>query len=288
MKRLFRPAWRAFIDLRYGCNLARIFRQIRLENNRKKGRPFVAKMPGIDALMTIYPNMYFSNTYAGRPFEPEVVSFTKQNVKQGMTVLDIGANIGFLTLLYARLVGPKGQVVAFEPGIYAARLLKENLAINRFSWVSVIEQAAGEIPGRIRFFEGPEGFDVYSSSASIVIPAAQNVPFIEREVEKVTVDEIVHRERISRVDLVKIDVEGYELFVLRGLRHVIEQNPSITLVIEVSDQLCAAFGHSAFDVIREIENMDLQCWQLGSKGSLETIDRYDPTAGGMVVARLRC
>jgi FkbM family methyltransferase len=241
-------------------------------------------MPGIDALMTIYPNMYFSNAYAGRPFEPEVVSFIKQTVKQDMTVLDIGANIGFLTLLFARLVGPKGRVVAFEPGLYAARLLEENIAINGFSWVAVVKQAAGETPGRTRFFEGPQGFDVYSSLAPIVIPSAQKVPFVEREVDTVTVDDIVLREGIHRVDLVKIDVEGYELFVLRGMRHMLNHNPSVTLVIEVSNELCAEFGHTALDVIREIEDMGCQCWQLGPGGSLHGIDSCESWPGAMVVA----
>jgi FkbM family methyltransferase len=242
-------------------------------------------MPGVGALMKIYPNMYFSDTFAGWPFEPEVMTFIKKTVKEGMTVLDIGANIGFFTLLCARLVGQKGLVIAFEPGEYSLKLLEENLAINNFSWVTVVKQAVGEKPAKARFFEGSEGFDVYSSLAPIVIPAAKDAPYKEREVDLVTVDAIMQREGISRVDLAKIDVEGHELFAIRGMRHVIEKNPSITLVVEVSDQLCAAFGHSALDVIREIENMGLQCWQLGSKGALKSINKDKPWFGAMVVAR---
>ena len=186
-----------------------------------------------------------------------------------------------------RLVGPKGRVVAFEPGLYAARLLEENLAINGFSWVSVVKQAAGETPGRTQFFEGPEGFDVYSSLAPIVIPSVQEVPFVEREVDKVTVDDVVLREGIRCVDFVKIDVEGYELFVLRGMRHLLKHNPSVTLLIEVSNELCAAFGHTALDVFEEIEGMGFRCWRLGSRGSLHSIDKCAHWPGAMIVARRR-
>jgi FkbM family methyltransferase len=255
-----------------------------LDKARKNHQIFIARMPWIGAKMVIRPEMYFSDAYAGRPFEPGSVAFIKRSIRPGMIVLDVGANVGYFTLLFARLVGKSGRVIAFEPGLYAAELLEQNVSINGFDQVTIVRKALGDRPGTVHFLEGPEGFDGYSSLApSIGHPAARGVTFADRTVPQITLDEFLLRTKISKVDFVKVDVEGAELFVFRGMRRLLTDNPPSRLLFEVGTELCSMFGYSAKDIINEVQSLGYSCWHLDYRGRLIAIDWQDPWLDGMVV-----
>ncbi len=130
-------------------------------------------------------------------------------VRPGQVVMDIGANVGFYTLLSSQLVGEKGRVVAFEPLPRNIAFLREHLRINRVQNATLIEAAVSERSGEATFQEGGSGAMGRISSGGGV------------RVKLVSVDELVERGEAPRPDVMKIDVEGAEAMVLRGAARTI-------------------------------------------------------------------
>ena len=125
-------------------------------------------------------------------------------LRPGMTVWDIGANVGLYSLPSARAVGPTGRVYAFEPMPQNARLLRRHLNLNRLANVQIWEVAVSDCEGFVSMTEGdsPSEFHV--------------APQGEWTVKAVTLDDWISRNGGSPPDLVKIDVEGSDDAVLRG------------------------------------------------------------------------
>ena len=127
----------------------------------------------------------------------------------GDIVLDAGANIGVFTVIAAKSVGPRGFVIAVEPDIANTRQLVENCRINNLSNVAIIQQALWSTSGKHLAFEG-EG--LFGKLVSYDDPVKEG----RRIVETVSADDIFDRLGLSRIDKVKMDVEGSELAILES------------------------------------------------------------------------
>jgi FkbM family methyltransferase len=134
------------------------------------------------------------------------VVFLSQLIRPGMTILDVGANIGLLTLPFARLVRPGGRVIAFEPQRSIYQMLCGNLALNAIDNVFAHNSAVGRQAGSITVppidYTLPGNFGGVSIGVS---GAGETVPLV-------TIDSLA----LARCDFIKIDVEGMELDVLEG------------------------------------------------------------------------
>lgn len=171
---------------------------------------------------------------ASGTFEPFEVDLFKQAVKEGMTVLDIGANIGFYSLLAARLVGPRGKVYAFEPDPRTTASLRENLRANGLPNVTVIQKAASDQSGlrEFKLSRTASHSGLYSSMSPESVLGTIRV-------ETVAVDEVLLRES---VDVIKLDAEGEEAAVLKGLRRTLERSPRAQLFVEFNPVSLGAAG----------------------------------------------
>jgi FkbM family methyltransferase len=149
-------------------------------------------------------------------FEPSTVKAYSRYLEDGSVALDIGANIGAHTLPMAQLVGSQGRVLAFEPAARSLEKLRANVAANadlapRVSAFQVLLSQAGavDLP--------PEIYSSWPvSSASGRHPLHGGVAISTQGATVRTLDEEVAREGLSRVDFVKMDVDGYEMDVLAG------------------------------------------------------------------------
>jgi len=168
-------------------------------------------------------------------------------------VLDVGANVGLLTLL-ALAVNPTARVVAFEPVAETAARLRNNLALNRWeSRCSVIEAAVADQQGVISLHV-PDG--TWPASASLHPDGFRAQHGTPRPVSVTRLDDCT--ESVGAVGLLKIDVEGFEPAVLRGARKVLEHRPAIILE-------CHADGPAgALDEI--LSAMEYRCYRLVSSG----------------------
>ena len=147
--------------------------------------------------------------------EPELRQLQRL-LSPGDVFIDVGANVGLYALKAARLVGPAGRVLALEPGAEAYGHLASNLALNAFGWAEAIKVAASDRAGEAVLHHVPLGQDPQAFS---LIPNARALD--GETVETVTLDSLVERCGLRRIDLIKIDVEGAEPLVLAGAREVL-------------------------------------------------------------------
>jgi FkbM family methyltransferase len=156
-------------------------------------------------------------------------------VPPGGVVYDLGANVGYYTLLSAVLAGPLGRVFAFEPLPRNLEFLRRHLSLNRIDNATVIEAAVADRSGTVRFEE-----DASTSKGRI---AAQGT----LEVRSVALDELVARERMPRPDLLKIDIEGGEFLALQGARRILTESHPVIFLSTHSGKVhkeCLAFLES--------------------------------------------
>jgi FkbM family methyltransferase len=149
--------------------------------------------------------------YLFRDRVEEELGILDQLIGSGANMLDIGANIGLYTLRGASIVGPTGRVVAIEPGSQVLEVLRGNLALNDFSQVRLLPVALSSEEGRAQLFRVPLGDDPQAFS---LLPQDGEIP--SEEVVTRTLDAVVAEEGLTRIDLIKMDVEGLEPQVLKG------------------------------------------------------------------------
>jgi FkbM family methyltransferase len=172
-------------------------------------------------------------TYVFGTHEPHIMQTIKDLVQPGWTVADIGANIGYSTLLLASCVGPNGKVIAFEPLAENFGMLQENIELNRHGNVRAENLALMERSGRIELRTATPG--AMSWAATILVDASRAVE--TQSVEAVTFDEYAARNGIAKIDFVKMDVEGAEAAVLGGMATIIERHKPVLLIeIHQSDR----------------------------------------------------
>lgn len=159
-----------------------------------------------------------------------------RQLRCGMTVWDIGANVGVYTLSSARKVGPRGRVFAFEPMPRNVELLRRHIGLNRLTNVEVCEFAVSDVAGKLRMAEGD------SPSEFHVDPSGR------WETRAITLDCWRAEVNSTPPDVIKIDVEGSESAVLRGsVGLLMEHRPSIYLALHGGEQR-AACGQLLTDV----------------------------------------
>lgn len=160
-------------------------------------------------------------------FDRDLTDFILSLLAPGMTFIDVGANFGTYTLIGAGAVGETGQVIAVEAVPEIGTLLFENVVMNGFAPRTTVAQCAvGDEPGTITFYEFSTRRGGNSAVASVAEAAQANYgeTVTTREVECSTLDTIIAQNNVSRIDLMKIDVEGYEYAALLGARQSIKKH----------------------------------------------------------------
>jgi FkbM family methyltransferase len=145
-------------------------------------------------------------------------------VQPGMVVYDIGAHVGFYTLLAAQLVGPGGRVFAFEPLPRNLTYLRQHIDLNHFGNVTVFDAAVGQAAGVGQF-----SVHAASSMGSLTADGTLTVPIV-------SLDELSAQGRLIPPQILKIDVEGAEADVLRGAQALLQtHHPTIFLATHGAD-----------------------------------------------------
>ena len=143
-------------------------------------------------------------------FEWDKQEHLRTAVEPGKVAFDVGANVGFYTLLLARVLGPEGHVVAFEPVPRNLSFLHRHLALNGVRNVSVIEAAVADREGVATFDEGPD-------------PSMGHLGAGRLRVRTLRLDDALARGEIPVPAYMKIDVEGAEADVLRGAEGILRE-----------------------------------------------------------------
>lgn len=162
--------------------------------------------------------------------EPQTVALMRKLLAPGDVFLDVGAHVGVMGLVARQLVGPSGQVIAVEPQPYNCERVLRNWSLNGFRNLTLHVAAAGAEETLVSL---PQQSPTDKSRLSLALPMpdATDLSFL---VPMVTLSSVIRRQGVDRVRLLKIDVEGYELEVLRGLKDDVGKVENILL--EVLDE----------------------------------------------------
>lgn len=178
-------------------------------------------------------------------FEDAERSFIERFLRPGMTVLDIGAHHGFYTLLASRKVGPQGKVLAVEASPRERKKLELHLRINGCKNVQVETCALGE---------NEEHAELHVVLGGQTGCNSLRKPAVSEGTEVITVrvkrlDRILAERCFEKIDLVKLDVEGGELSVLKGGQELLRRQPRPVFVVEVQDIRTRPWGYAAREVV---------------------------------------
>jgi len=169
----------------------------------------------------------------GEYYEPEVVRIIKEKVVPEEIFIDCGAHIGYHSIIAARMVGIKGKVFAFEPFDESYKLLKRNIALNRLQGIIVpIKKAVWSSKTTLKLIVPPQSSVSVKECKSFDTEGLtrSNVKFIE--VEAVSLDDFISQQKVSRVDWIKLDIEGAEREAFIGARYLIRNNEKIRIICE--------------------------------------------------------
>lgn len=180
---------------------------------------------------------------AARPFEPLTTARMERVLRPGMTVADVGAHVGYYTVLARRRLGSEGTVCSVEPAKDNARLLLANLKACGDARVIVFPCAAGEDEGERQLYIAA------SSDSHSLYRHPLRPPVRIESVNVRTLDAMLP----GPVDLVKIDVEGAEMDVLSGMRRLLANAPPPIMVIEWNPLCLRAAGRDPRDLPRFLE-----------------------------------
>ncbi len=191
-------------------------------------------------------------------WEPQETALFHSLIKPGMTVLDVGANMGYYTLIAAKLVGDKGHSYAFEPDPDNYRLIVKSVQVNGYRNVTVFNKAVADEFGRVKLYLESTNWGHSLSAQNINDPAGAV------EVETVTLDGLYALGKLgSKIDFIKLDVQGAEGLVVKGARKVLlEHQP--TVVMELEPARLRNMGSDA---------LDLLCWFEAAGYSIRVIER---------------
>lgn len=185
----------------------------------------------------------FVHLYVARDYEPLLVGWLQQNLVQGSTVIDVGAHIGYLSIVMSRAVGTTGRVLALEPAPENLSFLERNLAANRVGNVKVIAAGASNQTGR-RSFHLTGSSDSHGFYDHPLTATSETI-----EVETFRLDDLV----TGAVELVKIDVEGAEIDVLEGMPRLLSERLD-RLVVEWTPACQRAAGRDVGDLPRMLQS----------------------------------
>lgn len=175
-------------------------------------------------------------------------------LEPGATFLDIGANVGFFSLLAGRLVGAAGHVVALEPVPANAARIRANARRNRLANIDVIEAAAAASNGRTTLLLAEHPGGAVIASAGVPPDPAGSI-----DVDTVTVDELLSSGRIGAPDVVKIDVEGAEPDVLAGMSATLAASRPIVLCeVDAGDEESLVAKRAALTAVLESAGYDVE------------------------------
>lgn len=168
----------------------------------------------------------------GQYYEPEISQLMLRVLRDGDIAIDVGANVGFFTILSAALVGPTGRVVSFEPDPANRARLNNNYAINGYQHCTLVEHPVTDKPGPVEFFINSDDsggnalWDPAQFPGNVRSQAQKRV----MQVQATTLDDEAIRLKLSTPKLIKVDTEGADQRVLEGARKLLA-NAAVPFVV---------------------------------------------------------
>ncbi len=217
--------------------------------------------------MFVHPYFFIDrHIIAFGEYEAGLQRLMERSIRPGMTCLDVGANIGAITIPMARLVGPQGKVVAFEPNPPIAERLNQNVSGNSFSHVRIESCALSDEPGNLVMATASPHHENQGMSSLVEFSHGDLTSSVTVPVR--TLDEYVAAEGIQQIDFIKVDIQGAEPQFLKGAAQTIRRFQP-TIVMELAASSLADSNTTAADIVRQLNELGLQGFELSRDGRTE-------------------
>jgi FkbM family methyltransferase len=218
-------------------------------------------------------NVHFFGSY-----EPEVRAEIKRCLRPGDVAIDVGANVGWHALLMATCVGPRGRVFAFEPNDTTRARLTAAVQANNLGTVTIDPRAVSDRAGAAAF-QAPSAGEFWDGTGRLTRGQDGG-----RLVECVTIDACVAELGIDRLTLMKIDVEGWELSVLRGAAHTLKTHgPSV--VFEYDPAYVSRCGGTPDALTAALVGAGYRLYALHPRRPRTRVDRLAERGGNFLAVR---
>jgi FkbM family methyltransferase len=215
---------------------------------------FIVGVPAEEWRMAAY------HVFRGLP-EPGTMKRFQQLLRPGMVVVDVGANVGLYTLEAARALTGKGRVYTFEPTPRTFRMLQDNIQVNGFLETDIVELHQMAVTDRL----GRAELALFADNCG------HNTLFFDGEMPHISVSTISLDEALKAgfpVDVVKIDAEGAEPLIIRGMRDIIRRSPKIHILVEFAPVHLRRAGFTPSEFISEIESLELEIHRIHDETGL--------------------
>jgi len=200
----------------------------------------------------------------------EIQEYLEKIATKDWVFCDLGANIGAYAIASAHGMG---HVFAFEAHPYTYGFLKRNVELNGLGNVTVINKALGDIPGTINMAFHAEN------------PGETHVGEAGDPVSLVRLDDELSARAVDRVDYIKIDVEGFELPVLRGAIETLTRNQAIIVQVEMVDRHARRYGYSLADLVAFMTDLSFRPHRVGQNHHLDRLPPQQPLYGDILWIR---
>lgn len=243
--------------------IRRVKARWKYSRKRAKDEPITFAFPK-DVSFRLYPWGQIAEFLYIGGFEKIELELTNSYLREGMNVIDVGANIGLYSILAAKLIGKSGRVWAFEPSSETYEHLLKNLSLNGVDSVIPNKLALSDIDDIKLLLERSAGrgdaeryLSIYPNHPSLHNKSSADHG--DSELVKVTSLDSYMDENLKnvKVDFIKIDVEGNEFPILRGAENLLRANPSVVLLFECNPIGCSWAGHKVEDVVDFLRTLGL-------------------------------
>jgi FkbM family methyltransferase len=192
---------------------------------------------------------------AGR-YERRITELVQQIIQPGDTVIDIGAHIGYYTLIFARCVGPTGHVYAFEPDPGNFEILQKNVSLNGYSNVTLEQRAVSDRSGTVELHRSSRNTGdhrLYDSGDS-------------REMVRVATTSLDERFDVLSADLIKMDIQGAEGLALEGMKGLLRRSGSVKMITEFCPYVLRLAGTDPQAYLQELVEAGFRLNLIGGSG----------------------
>ena len=192
-------------------------------------------------------------------YEPNQTEIVKKYVRKGDIVIDIGAHVGYYTLLMAQLVGKNGKVYSFEPDPVNFQLLKKSVEINGFENVVLIQKAVSNITDKVKLFLGDDDSAINRIYDAKLGDAKESI-----DVESITIDEYF-KENDELINFIKIDSEGSEVKIINGMKQFLSRNQELVMMTEFFPFLIKKSGDEPNQYLKSLEKSGFSLYNILDK-----------------------
>lgn len=200
-------------------------------------------------------------------YEKEAICTWHSFVEKDSIILDVGANFGYYSLVASNKL-TTGQVYAFEPVPYLVQQFKSNILLNEMVTITIIPSAVSNVSGSSLFY--------FSSKDNLGMSGfhpPDNFSGIESLIDSIILDEWAEEIQMAKLDLVKIDVEGAEVNVLKGMNNLINKFKPV-IFIEISIENLKKYGHTISDIYELLISMDYSPFEILISNHLKKLSSF--------------